>query len=491
MFGEIKGINEECGLMGIWNHPEAAALAYVGLHTLQHRGQEGAGIVVKNGNTLTQRRGLGLASEVFTQQLLDKMQGTAAIGHVRYTSGKNKSVNHVQPFLYQFAYGMSGDSSLPLNLAICHNGNLTNGKSLRRELEQSGSIFQTRSDTEIFAHLITNSPKATLTERIKDALNQIKGGFAFLVFTENQLIAALDPNGFRPLSVGKLGDSYVVASETCVFDTMGAEFVADVQPGNIVIIDDEGMRTEHYTTDTNLAVCSMEFIYFARPDSNIHGVNVHTARKNMGKILATEQPIEADVVCGVPDSGISAAIGYAEQSGIPYEIGLIKNRYVARTFIQPSQALREQGVKMKLSAVRGVVEGKRVVVVDDSIVRGTTSRRLVELLREAGAAEVHFKVSAPPLMYPCFYGIDIQTTEELIAYNLTLEEIRDHIGADTLGFISQQGLIDAVNLPVPGPYKGLCMSYFNGIYPAPLYDYEGEISPNMKPAPAQDYIPVC
>lgn len=472
MFGEIKGLNEECGIVGIWDHEEAASLAYVGLHTLQHRGQEGAGIVVKNKSELTQHKGLGLASEVFSKDILSEMIGTSAIGHVRYTTTGSNILANVQPFLFHFSHG---------SMALCHNGNITNAKTLRKNLEQNGSIFHSSSDTEVLAHLITKSNKNTLVDKIKDAFNKIKGGFAFIIFTDEQMIAAMDPNGFRPLSIGKLGKSYIVASETCVFDTMGADFVKDVKPGELVIIDDTGISYDKYTEDTNLAVCSMEFIYFARPDSNIHGVNVHKARKSMGKVLATEFPIKADVVCGVPDSGISAAIGYAEESGIPYEIGLIKNRYVARTFIQPSQALREQGVKMKLSAVRGVVSGKSVIVVDDSIVRGTTSKRIVQLLREAGAAEVHFKVSSPPLIYPCFYGIDIQTTRELIAYEKSIEEIKDFIGADSLGFISQQGLINAVNMPVQGKYRGLCMAYFNGDYPTDLYDYEEEMINKIKP----------
>ncbi|MCL1935703.1 MAG: amidophosphoribosyltransferase [Defluviitaleaceae bacterium] len=471
MFGEIKGLNEECGIVGIWGHKEAASLAYIALHTLQHRGQEGAGIVVKSGNKLIQHRGLGLVSEVFSKEKIDKLEGNSAIGHVRYTTAGHNEIANVQPFLFHFAHG---------SLAMCHNGNLINATTLRKQLEEEGSIFHSSSDTEVLAHLITKSNKKTLIEKIKEAFSMLKGGFAFIVFTQNEMIAALDPNGFRPLSIGKLRDSYIIASETCVFDTIGADFIRDVSPGEIVIINNDGIKIERYTNDTELAICSMEFIYFARPDSNIYGVNIHTARKNMGKALAKEEKIKADVVCGVPDSGISAAIGYAEESKIPYEIGLIKNRYVARTFIQPSNELREQGVKMKLSAVRGVVEGKSVVVVDDSIVRGITSKRIVNLLREAGAKEVHFKVSSPPLMYPCFYGIDIQTTRELIAYDHSIEEIRELIGADSLQFISQDGLINSINLPFSNKYKGLCMAYFNGDYPTALYDYEKEMKDKFK-----------
>jgi amidophosphoribosyltransferase len=289
------------------------------------------------------------------------------------------------------------------------------------------------------------------------------------------MIAALDPNGLRPLSIGRLGDAYVAASETCAFDTIGAEFVRDVLPGEMVIINNDGMRIEKYTTETNLAVCSFEFIYFARPDSNIHGVNVHTARKNMGKILAKESLVDADIVTAVPESGVQAAMGFAEAAGIPHEMGLIKNRYVARTFIQPSQELREQGVKMKLSAVRSIVEGKRVIVVDDSIVRGTTTTHMVALMRDAGAKEIHVRVSSPLLKYPCFYGIDIQTTRELIGHDHSVEEVRQAIGADSLAFLSEEGLINAVNLPSDNKYKGLCMAYFNGDYPTKLYDFEEEM----------------
>ena len=471
MFTEIKGLNEECGVFGIWGHKDAAQVAYYGLHSLQHRGQEGSGIVVKNGRELAQYRGLGLVTEVFTKDVLDGMQGTAAIGHVRYTTAGKYAISNVQPLLFHF---------IEDSMALCHNGNLVNAERLRRELEAQGSIFQTSSDSEILAHLIKRNPSPTLSESLKRALMRIRGGFAYIVLTPNEMIAALDPNGFRPLSVGKLGNSYVVASETCAFDAIGAEFVRDVQPGEMIIINDRGMKAEPYTFDTKLAICSLEYIYFARPDSNIAGVNVHTARKNMGKILAKESVVDADVVTAVPESAISAAIGFAEAVGIPYEMGLIKNRYVARTFIQPSQELREQGVKMKLSAVRNIVEGKRVIAVDDSLVRGTTTKRVVTLLKEAGAKEVHLRVSSPMLKYPCFYGVDIQTTEELIGFDHSAEEIREIIGADSLVFLSQEGLANAVNLPVKGEYKGLCMAYFNGDYPTQLYDYEREMRNKLK-----------
>ena len=322
-------------------------------------------------------------------------------------------------------------------------------------------------------HLIRRSEEPLFMDRVKEALNQVKGGFAYLLLTENAMIAALDPNGFRPLSIGKMvNGAYVVASETCALEVIGAEFIRDVRPGEVVIIDDAGIQIEQYTQEVQPAICSMEFIYFARPDSNIAGVNVHRARKNMGRRLAQEAPIEADMVIGVPNSSLSAASGYAEASGIPYELGLVKNQYIARTFIQPTQELREQGVRMKLSAVRGVVEGKRVILVDDSIVRGTTSRRIVQLLKEAGAKEVHVRIGSPPLRYPCFYGIDIQTRKELIAAKYTEVEICEKIEADSLAFLSEDGLIEAIGLDFDAPYSGLCMAYFNGDYPTPLYDYE-------------------
>ena len=407
---EVKSLNEECGIFGVWGHQDAASVTYFGLHSLQHRGQEGAGIVSNDEGKLHGHRDLGLLSEVFKdQRKLTQLTGNAAIGHVRYATAGNGSVDNIQPFLFKF-YDVS--------VGLAHNGNLTNARSLRKELEQDGAIFHSNSDTEILMHLIRRSDEETFLAKLKASLNKVKGGFAYLLMTEDAMIAALDPNGFRPLAIGQMKNgAYVVASETCALEVVGAEFLRDVHPGEVVIINDEGLRIETYTQDTQLAICSMEYIYFARPDSNINGVNVHTARKNMGKNLAEEAPIEADMVVGVPNSSLSAASGYAEASGIPYEIGLIKNQYIARTFIQPTPELREQGVRMKLSAVRGVVEGKKIVMVDDSIVRGTTSRRIVRLLKEAGAKEVHVRIASPPLKYPCFYGIDIQTRKELIAAN--------------------------------------------------------------------------
>ena len=462
---EVKSLNEECGVFGIWGHPQAAQVTYFGLHSLQHRGQEGAGILTNDAGKLIRHRDTGLISEVFKNPAnLEKLTGQAAIGHVRYATAGEASIDNIQPFHFKF-YDME--------FGLAHNGNLTNTKTLKKELEHNGAIFSSSSDTEILAHLIRRSHNPSFMGKVKEALNTVKGGFAYLLMMEDKLIAALDPNGFRPLSIGKMANgAIVVSSETCAFEVVGAEWIRDVKPGEVVIIDNSGIQYDTYTTDTQLAICSMEYIYFARPDSNIHGVNVHTARKRMGAQLAREFKHEADIVVGVPNSSLSAAMGFAEESGLPNEMGLIKNQYTQRTFIQPTQELREQGVRMKLSAVSGVVKGKRVVMIDDSIVRGTTSRRIVQLLKEAGATEVHVAIGSPALAYPCFYGIDIQTRRELIAANHSVEETRQIIGADSLTYLSIDGLIDSIGLETDAPNGGLCVAYFDGKYPTPLYDYE-------------------
>ena len=462
---EVKSLNEECGVFGIWGHPDAAKLTYFGLHSLQHRGQEGAGILANDQGTLRRHRDTGLLSEVFRNPLnLEKLTGSSAIGHVRYATAGEASVDNIQPFLFRFHDTQFG---------LAHNGNLTNAQSLKSELEKNGAIFSSTSDSEILAHLIRRSHNPSFMGKIREALNTVKGGFAYLMLFEDKLIAALDPNGFRPLSIGKMANgALVVSSETCAFEVIGAEWIRDVHPGELVIFDENGITYDRYTDDTQLAICSMEYIYFARPDSNIQGVNVHTARKRMGAQLAREFKNQADIVVGVPNSSLSAAMGFAEESGLPNEMGLIKNQYVQRTFIQPTQELREQGVRMKLSAVSGVVKGKRVVMIDDSIVRGTTSRRIVKLLKEAGATEVHVAIASPALAYPCFYGIDIQSREELIAANHTVKETCEIIGADSLTYLSIDGLIDSIGIDTDAPNGGLCVAYFDGKYPTPLYDYE-------------------
>ena len=474
MSAELEDIHEECGIFGVWGHPDAARLTYFGLHALQHRGQEGAGIVSNDNGHLIGHRGLGLLTQVFSDEHeIERLKGDKAIGHVRYATSGSGSVDNIQPFLFRFHDG---------DVALGHNGNLTNCVSLRRQLEDEGAIFHSNSDTEVLMHLIRRSNAPTFMDKLKEALNKVHGGFAYLLMTEHAMIGALDPNGFRPLSLGRMKNgAYVLASETCALDIVGAEFVRDIGPGEIIVVDDEGYHMDCYTTNTQLAICSMEYIYFARPDSNIYGVNVHSARKRMGAILAKEAPAPADMVIAVPNSSLSAASGFSETSGLPNEMGLIKNQYVARTFIQPTQELREQGVRMKLSAVRGVVKGKSVAVIDDSIVRGTTSRRIVQLLREAGAREVHMRISSPPLKYPCFYGIDIQTTKELIAAKKSVEEIREYIGADSLAFLSLDGLVEAIGLHADAPYGGLCVAYFNGDYPTALDDYEEPFLKSLTP----------
>lgn len=479
MATELKSLNEECGVFGVWNDDQAAQRTYFGLHSLQHRGQEGAGIVVKTDeDRLIGHKGLGLLADVFDRpESIDELQGRSAIGHVRYGTAGSRGIENIQPLLFHY---------LKEDIALAHNGNLTNAVSMREKLEADGAIFQSNSDTEVLMHLIQRQPQAQFVDRLKASLRQIKGGFAYLILTKDALYAALDPNGFRPLVVGQLeSGSYIVASETCALDVVGAKFVRDVQPGELIQIDDSGYHVMQYTTETQLAICSMEYIYFARPDSDIYGVNVHMARQEMGRQVALENAIDADIVVGVPNSSLSAASGVAQQLGVPDEMGLIKNQYSSRTFIQPTQELREQGVKMKLSAVRAVVAGKKVALVDDSIVRGTTSQYIVRMLKAAGAKEVHLLIASPPLKYPCFYGIDIEHTRELMAANYTVEEMRDQIGADSLHFLSLSGLIKAIGLKQDAPNEGLCVAYFSGDYPTALYDYEAGFE---APKTADDHV---
>ncbi|WP_125711671.1 amidophosphoribosyltransferase [Companilactobacillus kedongensis] len=472
MFNE-KELNEECGVFGVWGVENAQYLTYLGLHSLQHRGQESAGIVCNNNGKLDGYRNLGLLSQVFDKpEYLERLSGNSAIGHVRYsTAGENK-IENVQPLFFDFTNEQ---------FALAHNGNLTNAVTLKKKLEQVGDIFISSSDSEILMHLIRHSSEILFEDKIKDALKQIQGGFAYIQLTKDSLIVALDSHGLRPLSIGKLPEGgYVVASETCALDAVSAEFVRDVQPGELIIINGNGMKIDKWTNDTKMAICSMEYIYFARPDSNILGVNVHISRKKMGMNLAKEKPVTADIVVGIPNSSLPAANGYAEASGLPYEMGLIKNQYMGREFIQPNQALREKSVRQKLAAVKSVIKGKKVVLVDDSIVRGTTCAYIVQLLKDAGAIEVHLRVASPPFKYPSFYGIDIQDPKELIAAQKTKEEMRQQFGADSLEFLSEEGLISAIGLNFDAPYQGLDLSYFNGDYPTPLYDYEEKVSEVLK-----------
>ncbi|WP_101845811.1 amidophosphoribosyltransferase [Halobacillus sp. Marseille-P3879] len=460
MLGEIKGLNEECGIFGVFNHPESAQLTYYGLHALQHRGQEGAGIVTSDGEHMKVAKGHGLISEVFPENRLSDLEGHSSIGHVRYATAGDGSYENIQPLMFRSQTG---------GLALAHNGNLVNAHALKGQLEAQGSILQTTSDTEVVAHLIKRAGHLPMDEAISQALSMIKGAYAFLMMTENKIYVANDPRGLRPISIGYLGDAWCVSSETCAFDVIGATYEREVLPGELLIIDENGIESKRFSAPIQRTLCSMEYVYFSRPDSNLDGKNVHAARKRMGKSLAAEAPVEADVVTGVPDSSISAAIGFAEASGIPYELGLIKNRYVGRTFIQPSQELREQGVKMKLSAVRGIVEGKRVVMVDDSIVRGTTSRRIVKMLKEAGAKEVHVRIASPPIKNPCYYGIDTSTSGELIAANNTVKEIEEQIGADSLYYLTVEGLNDAIYQGEESLNHGGCAACFTGNYPTEIY----------------------
>ena len=462
MLAELRGLNEECGVFGIWGHVDAAQISYYGLHALQHRGQEGAGIVTKDGNKLHVIKGEGLVNDVFSGNEIENLKGNAAIGQVRYSSENGRGIENVQPLVFRSTTG---------SLSVAHNGNIVNAVELREHLERQGSIFQTNSDTEVLAHLIKRSSGSlNQRDRVKKALAMLKGAFAFVILTDDGLMVAQDPNGLRPLSLGKMGNAWVVASETCAFDIIGAEWVRSVEPGELIIINDKGLHSERFAPAGDSAMCSMEYVYFARPDSDIDGINIHMARKRCGKQLAREMAhIEADVVTGVPDSSISAAIGFSEESGIPYELGLIKSRYVGRTFIQPSQELREQGVKMKLSPVQQVVKGKRVIVVDDSIVRGTTSKRIVRMLREAGATEVHVVSASPPLVNPCFYGVDISTDSELISTGRTIEEVRELIEADSLTFLSPEGMLKAIGRSDSMKNCGQCLACFTGEYPTEIY----------------------
>lgn len=466
MPNEIKGLNEECGLFGIWGHDSAAQLTYDGLHSLQHRGQEGAGIVSNQGGQFHRQRGLGLLAEVFSDpQKMSSLPGKAAIGHVRYATAGNHGIANIQPMYF--------DHLAEGQFALAHNGNLTNATHLRHELKEKGVQFQATSDSELLGELIQTSPQKDFIEQLKASLNQLRGGFAYLLMTPKMMVAALDPNGFRPLVIGKMDDgAIVICSETCALDQVGATFVRDVEPGEVIIVTDDGMTIDHFTTDTHLSICSMEYIYFARPDSVIRGISVHEARKRMGAAIAKEAPVKADVVIGVPNSSLSAAIGYAQASGIHYDMGMIKNQYVARTFIEPTQAKRVRGVSMKLSVVRSVVAGKDIVLVDDSIVRGTTSGYIVGLLKRAGAKSVHVRIASPVLKFPCYYGIDIQTTKELIGANHSVPEICQMIGADSLAYLSVDGLVKSIGDLNDQPNHGLCTAYFDGKYPTPLYDYQ-------------------
>jgi len=445
--------HDECGVFGVFGHPEAANLTYLGLYALQHRGQEGAGIVSSDGNALYVEKGLGLVSDIFCAERIGKLKGSAAIGHNRYsTTGASRVLDNVQPLLVNYALG---------SLAIAHNGNLTNYGMVKDELEAHGSIFHTTSDSELIVHLIALSKKGTLLDRVVEALGNIEGAYSLLVLTEDQMIGVRDPHGFRPLCLGRLDGSYVLSSETCALDLIQAEYVRDIEPGELVVINKNGMESYHPFPNARQSCCVFEYIYFARPDSYVFGENVNFIRKMLGRRLAKDNPVEADLVIPVPDSGVPAALGFAEASGIPFDMALIRNHYVGRTFIEPQQSIRHFGVKIKLNPVKRLIEGKRVVLVDDSIVRGTTSRKLIKMVRQAGAKEVHMRISSPPTTHPCFYGIDTPTRQELIAASHSIEETRRYITADSLGYLSMEGLMEEI----PGSMGKFCSACFDGDYP--------------------------
>lgn len=447
---------EECGVFGIWDHPEAANLTYLGLHALQHRGQESAGIASTDGHRIYRHGEMGLVSDIFSPEVLMKLPGNVAVGHNRYSTSGESLPENIQPIAVTYSRG---------GLAVAHNGNLVNAPQIRVDLEESGAIFQSTSDTEVLVHLIARSKESSVLDRVVEALYQVRGAYSLLVLTEKRIIAIRDPRGFRPLSIGRLGDSWVFSSETCALDLIEAEFVRDVEAGEVVMVDSEGMQSFFPFPKMKAAPCIFEFIYFARPDSTIGGQSVYLARKKLGTRLAREAPVEADLVVPIPDSGVPAAVGYAQAMHLPLEIGLIRNHYVGRTFIEPSQSIRHFGVKLKLNACREAIKGKRVVLIDDSIVRGTTSRKIVKMIKDAGAREVHMRISSPPTINPCFYGIDTPTQNELIASSHTVEEIRKYLTADSLGYLSMEGLMEALARQGSVDPTSFCEACFSGDYP--------------------------
>jgi len=451
--------HDECGVFGVFGNDEAAKLTYLGLYALQHRGQESAGIVSSDGTELHLHRAMGKVEEIFTPSVIAKLPGNLAIGHTRYSTAGDKALLNAQPIMIDCNKG---------KVALGHNGNLTNAAEWRRKLEHRGSIFQTNSDTEVIVHLLARSSASNLPAALGDALNQVEGAYSLLVLTTDELIAVRDPRGFRPLNLGKLADTWMVASETCAFDLLNAQYIREIEPGEMVRISRSGLESIHFAPEKPRQQCIFEHVYFARPDSIIFGRSVNDSREALGRTLAREHPVDADIVVPVPDSGVPAAVGYALESGIPFRMGLIRNHYIGRTFIEPSQAIRNFGVKLKLNPVHSLIKGKRVVLVDDSLVRGTTSRKIVRMVRDAGATQVHMRISCPPTISPCYYGVDTPTREELIASSNTPEQICKYIGADSLGYVSLDGLKRAVN-DTKGDY---CTACYTGVYPTDLVQLE-------------------
>ena len=459
-FLEIDKLHEECGVIGIYapEQPAVSQMLCFGLIALQHRGQESAGIAVLKGDKMQYYKEMGLVQEVFNNEILDRLPADIGIGHVRYSTTGESYVSNAQPLVVRYKGG---------SIALAHNGNLVNASAIRDRLEDEGSIFQTSIDSEVIANLIARNYHLGMKEAVVESVKEIKGSFALVVMIDHMLVGVRDPHGLRPLSIAKLDGGYVLASETCAHDVVGAEFIRDVEPGEIVIIDKNGISSIRYEQSTKKALCAFEYVYFARPDSFIDGKNVFIARKESGKILARENPVDADMVIAVPDSGVAAAIGYAEESGIPYNIGMIKNKYMGRTFIQPDQKSRELAVRLKLNVMKENVAGKRLILIDDSIVRGTTSKRIVSMLKAAGAKEVHIRVSSPPVMHPCYFGIDTPNRVQLVGATHSLEEIRRMIGADSIAYLSVEGLLSSIgNVSDKPDHKcGLCTACFDGDYP--------------------------
>ncbi|MFH1710290.1 MAG: amidophosphoribosyltransferase [bacterium] len=446
-------MREFCGVYGIYSFESdsLSKMVYYGLYALQHRGQESAGIAVSDGRDIKIHKGMGLCAVVFNEKILKSLTGHIACGHVRYSTTGGSTLENAQPVVVDSKFGP---------LALCHNGNLINSGDLRMELEEEGHIFQSTTDSEVIAVLISRSKEETLEKAIADACEKAIGGFSLVIMTKDKLVGVRDPNGIRPLCIGRHGSSYVISSESAGLDVIGADFMRDVSNGEIVIIDEEGLRSITYAPRAKKALCAFEFIYLARPDSKIEGRTVFETRAIMGKYLAKDNKVDADIVIGVPDSGVAAAIGYAQESKIPFAEGLIKNRYIGRTFIQPSQAIRDLGVKLKLNPIRDIVRGKKIVIIDDSIVRGTTSKQIVKILREAGAREIHMRVSSPPILFPCFYGIDTPSKAELIASTTSVEGVRQFLEADSLSYLTIRNLINSINLPK----NSLCLACLNGNY---------------------------
>jgi len=462
---------DECGVVAIYSHPEAETLAYLGLHALQHRGQESAGIVSSDGMSLHIHKSMGLVADIFTEKKLSRIRGTLAIGHTRYSTTGDSAILNAQPIMVQSNKGM---------IALAHNGNLTNAGEIRARMEAQGSIFQTSSDTEVIVHLIAQSREHTLPEAIADALRRVEGAFSLVMISPDRIFAMRDPRGFRPLAMGRIPaqgdrkeDTIVFASETCAFDLIGANYEREVKPGELIVVGPEGDHSRFYSSALPQSSCIFEHVYFSRPDSRVFGRPVQDSREQLGRQLAIESPVEADLVVPVPDSGVTAAMGFASESGIPLRFGLIRNHYVGRTFIEPQQSVRDFGVKLKLNPVRSLLEGKRVVLIDDSIVRGTTSRKIVRMVRSAGAKEVHMRISCPPTISPCYYGVDTPRKKELIAANNSVEEIRRYIGADSLSYLSIDGLKKACR---DGEKTTYCTACYTGRYPTNLVDVE-EIQP--------------